>query len=440
MKKFALLSLIFIATDLIAQTSAVIENPQLPTVDIPQVPNPYQIQSISPEQTDPLNVIDQHDTQRRNQQLINEALEYQKQIDSRSSNQAAIEMLAEKGFPSQSQQKGTSNYYQAFDEISSMLQGKEPLDLGRAVFVVENAYYDNRLDYTDFQRDLKDKIWICNQKIKEEKLDAGNDMVKNMMLFRLISDTLKIKPAGREKAITHLPIKYDYDDYKSETNFVSHFVTKLMRSGTGQCYSMPLYYMILAEQIGAKAYLAYSPRHSFIKIQDERGAWYNLELTCNAILSDAHYMNNSYIKAEAIRNRIYLEPLDTKEVVAGMLLELARGYYDKYGLDDFYLKCIDTSREYSTKEINGLIMKAAYEERLTLTLAKLLGASMPDIMKEKSPAAYQHYERMQALYKEIDSLGYEELPASLYARWLDYIASQKAKSEKQQTVLTNGLK
>jgi hypothetical protein len=428
--------MIFIATVVVAQTSPVVQIPQLPTINAPQAPNPYQYQT-NKTQINPFEVIDQNAIQKRNQELINEALEYQKQIDSQIRNQSAIEMLATKGFPSQSSKEGTSNFYESFEEIDKMLQGNLSLNLGRAVFLVENAYYGNSLKYTDFQKSLKDKIWICSQKIKEEKLDANNDLVKNMMLFRLISDTLKFKSTGAENTITHLPIKYDLNDYKSETNYDSHFVTKLMRSGTGQCYSMPLYYLVLAEQIGAKASLAFSPKHSFVKIQDERGAWYNLELTCNAILSDAHYMNNSYIKAEAIRNRIYLEPLNKKEVVAGMLLELARGYYDKYGLDDFYMKCVDTALAYSQKDINAFIMKAAYEERLTLTLAKLLEAPKPEIMKEKSPQAYLHYEKMQALYKQIDEKGYEELPAGIYAKWLDYISKQKEKSKNDKTVMIN---
>jgi hypothetical protein len=426
-------------TGLSAQTSPVVQIPQLPKVNTPQIPIPYQKQT-NRAQVNPLNDIDNDATQRRNQQLINEASEHQRQTTRRNSPQSDVELLATKGFPPKSYMEGTSNFYQSFEEINNMLQGKQPLSLGRAVFLVENSYYGNTLKYSDFQNALKDKIWLCSQKIKEDKLDANSDLVKNMMLFRLISDTLKIKPTGSEKSITNFPIKYDLNDYKSEANYDSHFVTKLMKSGTGQCYSMPLYYLILAEQIGANASLAYSPRHSFIKIQDERGAWYNLELTCNAILSDAHYMNNSYIKAEAIRNRIYLEPLNKKEVVAGMLLELARGYYDKYGLDDFYLKCVNTSLEYSKKDIHALIMKAAYEERLTLTLAKLLDAHKPEVMKEKSPQAYRHYEKMQALYSQIDGLGYEELPAGIYGRWLDYLTKQKEKSRKDKTVTINGLK
>jgi len=207
-----------------------------------------------------------------------------------------------------------------------------------------------------------------------------------------------------------------------------------MRSGVGQCYSMPLYYLVLAEAIGAEAYWSFSPRHSFVKIQDEKGAWYNIELTCNAILSDAHYMNSGYIKAEAIRNRLYLEPLDKTNTAAELLLILARYYYHKFGMDDFYLKCVNTALEYLSCKLNALIMQVGYEEQLTLHLAQLLDAKNPDILRQKSPKAYKRYENMQALYKQIDNLGYEPLPDEIYAKWLEYVAKQKEKAEKMNTL------
>mgnify|MGYP006905604720 CR=1 FL=1 len=66
-----------------------------------------------------------------------------------------------------------------------------------------------------------------------------------------------------------------------------------------------------AERLGAEAYLALAPSHSLVKIKDDKGAWFNLELTTRAILSDYHYMNSSYIKSEAIRNKLYLNALTT---------------------------------------------------------------------------------------------------------------------------------
>ena len=441
MKNLFLFALLLLSVCALAQTSPSIPNPQLPTIGIPQpnIPNPYQYQN-NRQQVNPLNAIDHEAIQKRNQQIINEALEYERKNSSKNQLQRDIQMLSTKGFPSQSYQEGTASYYSAFNEINNMLEGRQPLSLGRAVFLVENAYYNNTLSYDNFQKHINDQLQFCNEKIREDKLDPNNNLVKNMMLFRLISDTLKIKPKGTERTITHLPIKYDLDDYKSEKNFDSHFVSKLMKSGSGQCYSMPLYYLVLAEKMGAKAHWAFSPQHTFIKIQEENGAWYNLELTCNAILSDAHYMNNSYIKAEAIRNRIYLEPLDKKEAVAHMLIELAGGYYEKFGLDDFYLNCAKTSSKYQKNQLDPLILQAAYESRLTMTLAKLLDAPKPEIMLQKSPESYKHFLKLQELNQQIDNLGYEELPNGIYERWLEHINRLKDKENKRIDLLQNKTK
>lgn len=440
MRNFVLFSLLFLSVYAIAQTSPSIPNPKLPIIGVPppNIPNPYQYQNQprqNPQQVNPYNPNEVTNSRKRNETLIQEAVEYQRSLDGKSQIQSDVHMLATKGFPSQSYQDGTASYYKAFEEINNMLEGKQPLNLGRAVFLVENAYYNNALNYEDYQKNLNDQIKLCNEKIREDKLDPTNNMVKNMMLFRLISDTLKIKPSGTERTITHLPIKYDLDDYKSEKHYDSHFVTKLIKSGYGQCHSMPLYYLVLAEKMGAKAYWSFSPKHTFVKIQDGNGVWYNVELTCNAILSDAHYMNNSYIKAEAIRNRIYLEPMEKDEVIAQMFIELAGGYYEKFGLDDFYLNCVNTASKHLKNQIDPLKLKAAYEERLTMTLAKLLKAPKPEIMKEKSPEAYKHYENMQALYNQIDNLGYEELPNGVYAKWLEHINRLKDKENKQKNLM-----
>ena len=436
MRRFVAIFYVLLLMSTVSRSQTVtIPNPQLPIIQAPQAPNPYQFPSR--ETTVPMRDIGSEQIQRQNQQLIDEAVEAAKRYAQKDQLLADIRMLSTTGFPSQSYQEGTANYYSAFRQIDSMLQGKKPLDLGKAVFVVENAYYGNSLNYVEYQKSLDSKVQFCKQKIEEEKLDAENDLVKNMMLFRFISDTLKMKYRETGQIVTHYPVKYDLEDYKSEKNFDSHFVTKLMRSGSGQCYSMPLYYLVLAEKIGAKAYWSFSPRHSFVKIQDNDGSWYNLELTCSAILSDAHYMNSSYIKAEAIRNRIYLEPMDKKEIVAEMLIELARGYYVKYGLDDFYLACADTASRYLSNKLDPLMMKSIYETHLTLTLANLLEAPNPQMMKEKSLESYKHYEAMQSLYEQIDNLGYEEIPADIYTTWLKHVEKLKMEEKQNKKMFIN---
>lgn len=364
--------------------------------------------------------------------LMEEVAMHQRYLAEQAQREKDIRMLIKEGFPSLSYIENTQCYYDAFDTILSMLRGKDPLSLSKAVFLTENAYYENVFKYEDFETAVKENVRFCKQKMQEEKLNEQDDLVKNTMLFRFMTDTLQLRSVKGKTGSVHYPMQYDYDDYQSRINYDSHFVTKLMRTSVGQCHSMPLYYLILAEEIGSDAYLAFSPRHSFVKIQDDKGRWYNLELTCKAVLSDAHYMNNSFIKAEAIRSGIYLNPLDKTNAVAEMLVELGRGYYVKYGLDDFVLKCADTAAEYLANDLNALMLKAAYRERLTLTLAYLTQSPKPENLKEKYPDAYKHYEMMNALYRQIDDSGYEELPDDLYAAWLEHIAKEKNKRQKKE--------
>jgi hypothetical protein len=99
-----------------------------------------------------------------------------------------------------------------------------------------------------------------------------------------------------------------------------------------------------------------------------------------------------------------------------------------------------TADPYLSTPINALIMKSEYESRLVRTLAYLLDAENPDILKEKSPEAYQHYEKRQAIYQQIDDLGYEELPEEIYGIWLKHIAKLKTESAQQKTTLMQTIK
>lgn len=402
--------------------------PNLPTV--PSSRSIYPQNSNSNFNSDAQRAVIMREVQAHQQQMQRAASNHISGTKNDAQRQADINMLVNSGFPSQAEYEGTTAFYNAFEEINDMLKGNRELDLARAVFLAENAFHNNKYDYNDYKNAIKRSVNLCSDIIEEEKLDKNDNLAKNMMLFRFICDTLKFKDKTTNKNLTHYPIKYNYDDYQSKISYDSHFVTTLMRTGTGQCHSMPLYYLILAEEMGADAYWSFSPRHSFVKIQDERGIWYNLELTCKAILSDTHYMNSSYIKAEALRNKLYLEPLDKTNVIAQMLVELARGYYEKYGLDDFYLKCADTAMKYLDNDLDPLMLKSIYQTRLTLTLAHLLNAPKPDMMKQLSPDAYKHYELMQAQYKQIDDMGYEEIPIAIYGLWLDHIAKEKEKADK----------
>ena len=360
------------------------------------------------------------------------------QYDKRS----AVQSLLIKGFSSLANidSLGTSYFYNAFAEIDSMLKGQKELNLARSVFLVENAFYGNRLNYTDYQNFIKRKSGFCNRIIKESKQNPNDNLAKNMAIFRLLTEKVPFKNNIKERTEYHLPLEYDYYDYQSKEHFDSHFITKLMASNMGQCYSMPLYYLILAEAMNAEAYWALSPKHGHVKIQDKKGNWYNIELTCSSILSDAHYTNSSYIKAEALRNKIYLDTLNKQQIVAHQLLHLARSYYKKYGLDDFYLKCVNAVPQYTPNNVDALKLQASYYESLIIYAAKSL--NIPDLQSfgDIQPFANNILDKLNVYYKKIDDLGYEETPDVIYEKWLEYVEKQKQISDKNRIILLNEIR
>ena len=42
-------------------------------------------------------------------------------------------------------------FHQVYEEVSTMLQGTQPLDFERAVFITENAHRDNTIRYEDYK-------------------------------------------------------------------------------------------------------------------------------------------------------------------------------------------------------------------------------------------------------------------------------------------------
>lgn len=342
-----------------------------------------------------------------------------------------IDRLVYQGFPSWKDEPGTENFHSAFKVLKGMLIDSIPLKLERAVFLVENAFTGNQMKYEDFKQTINNMVQLCYSYLNDLKLDGKDDLVKNMVIYSFLVDTLKLKQPGSEKTFIHYPPTYNWDDFDSKKNFTSHFVTTLIEKNIGQCYSMPLLYLILAEKMNAEAYLSYAPHHSFVKIKDDKGAWCNLELTCRYILSDYYYMNHSYIKSEAIRNKIYLNPLSKKETVASMVLQLGRYYLLKYGYDSFVMECVALTEKYSPHDIEAKLMKADYQTKLTLTIARLLKAHKPQMLKNHSLEAYKHYEEMHKIYREIDSMGYEEMPVEIYRKWMEHVIHEKEKEGKK---------
>lgn len=262
-------------------------------------------------------------------------------------------------FPSHSGKPGVENYRRAYNELMQMLKTNN-YDVKRAVFIVENAYLDNQLPYEQYRKRVENIGKFCIQKMKEDKRNLNSNEDKNEVLFHLLSDTLTITDPASGKKITHYPVRYDFDDPWGYNDWANMFVTKLMNTNYGQCHSMPLLYLMVAQEIGAKAYLATSPSHLYVKYK-KGNQWVNVELTNGHLTSDSWVIASGYIKSEAVKSRMYLDTISLQQTIALCLEDLAKGYALKYnGYDNFALQCINSALQYYPNSWNAMAEKSDY--------------------------------------------------------------------------------
>lgn len=252
--------------------------------------------------------------------------------------------------PSWTGAQGTEYYYPVAEKLLDMLGGKTPLNLKEAVFSVENAYFEGQLDRKRYEKSILDMATTARLKAEQDGYNWNTPATKNIMLFRVMSDTLAVKMPFGERPVVSYPMQYDFDDFWGREDQSKLFVTKLLATHKGQCHSLPLLYLILCEAVGTEANLAYSPHHSYIKFKDQRNNWYNLELTHGRMVTDAFIIGSGFITSAAIRHGIYMEPQTKKQVVAQCLSDLAISYAHKYGYDKFVIQCADSVFEICARQ------------------------------------------------------------------------------------------
>jgi len=337
-------------------------------------------------------------------------------------------------FPSKlGHQEETQGYLEAFDELGAMLDGKLPLDLKRAVFLVENAYFNNQGNYQDFENQIDNFADLTKQFIQQQGWDMENPMTPLVALHKMFADTVMIEGQGTEDNLIHYPITYDPEDYRGIKDLTKLFVSKLLATGTGQCYSMPQLYLILAEELGGQAWLTYAPQHSFVKFKDANNNWHNLELTNGHLASESFLMASGYVNAETIQSGMYMDTLSLKETIASKLVDLAYGYGYKYGYDPIMMNMLDKALEVHPVNPSGLMLKANYYTAQTDYIYALKGRK--DQAFQQDLRAMEVFHKRNEFYSRIDQLGYQTMPPEAYEAWLQSLENYKAEQESGSQIL-----
>jgi len=329
--------------------------------------------------------------------------------------------------PSLSGKAGTQSYYDAFSKLSGM--DAENYSLADVNFTVENAFYDNKKDLKSFKSGIQKTAKQLLQKMKERKQDRESNVSKNLMLFEYFSKDMNLN------GTTHKAFEYDFKDYMGQKDYSKMFVSKLLKTGSGQCHSMPLYYLMLAEAMNTESYLSLAPNHSYIRFVDDEGTMRNMELTNGMFPTDNAFLESGYIKSEALQNKIYLENLTKKELLGMAYFDLARGYVSKFGYDEFVNKVIDKALELYPNGIAPNMEKANVSQVRFANVMKQLGINPEDKRDLQKigyfPKAIEQLNQINEQFNHIDNLGYAEMPTSAYESWLGSLKAEKNKQESE---------
>ena len=322
-------------------------------------------------------------------------------------------------------------YISAFNELNNMLIHDSLYNFKKAVYVTENAYYENNLDKEEFDYQIEKLVYMANQIIQNSKLLYNYDDIhiieKYGAVFKLMTDTLPII-VDTNKLVYHVPYSYDFDDFNGRSDWSKMFVTKLLNSHTGNCHSLPFLYKIIGEEMGVPVHLSLAPNHIYIKQHSKGGGWYNTELTNATFPIDAWLMASGYIHLDAIRSGIYMDTLSNRNSLAVCLVDLAKGYERKIGVLDgeFILRCCDTALAYFPNYINALLLKAETQKKIFEYEMKKIGFQYASEMflKEKWKNLF---EDMENTYAIIHTLGYRRMPEEMYVKWLVSLKNEKEK-------------
>lgn len=252
------------------------------------------------------------------------------------------------------------------------------------------------------------------------------------MIFEYLSKGMKLG------GVQHKAVKYDFEDYMGAKDWSKMFVSKLLKTGSGQCHSMPLYYLMLAEEMNADANLAFAPNHTYVKFKDEEGEWQNAELTNGIFTTSSIILESGYIKSEALQNDIYMKEQDKKELLAQFYADLANGYAHKYGMDEFVGKTLDKALEYSPKNIYANLLKSTFQQAKLEYVAGHLGIKNlenPEALQNIRfyPRALTLLQETKAQFNNIDNLGYVPMPEGAYEEWLGNMKGE-AKRQKSEAL------
>lgn len=322
------------------------------------------------------------------------------------------------------------NYFEeAYKELEAMLEGRDSLDYERAVFLTENAYWDNQIAYSDFQNLLDlhtERIRKSASTIKEKnqhKYDSlkryekknFHPLIANAAIYHYLTSPQLVVSDNNTIKIETLFRYSQYDPYGTDDWTNSQVLSLLNPTRReGNCYAWTALFKIFSERLKSEAFISTAPHHVYIQHKDIKGGFYNVELPTRTFPGDGTIETLTYTTREGIMSGIAMRRLNLKESIGLCLIYLAKGYEYKFGESDAYfsLRCSNLALKHDSLNLNAMLLKAGVmEERLVRYMKeKHIEASeqLREIAEIKD--VFSQYEKW---INRLNALGYREIPSDV---------------------------
>lgn len=319
-------------------------------------------------------------------------------------------------------------FEESYTLLNDMIKTPNHYSFKKAVFSVENAYLDGKLDttfvYSKISLLKKLSISITNSRVLNYDERDKDIVSKRASVFSILCDTIPIDIEG--KVYKYEPFGYDFKDIFGHAKRENLFVSKLLETRKGNCHSLPYLYKILCEEIGIEANLALAPNHVYIKHKSLKDGWYNTELTSRMFPIDAWIMASGFVHIDAITNGVYMKALNNNESIALVLIDLADNYNAKFPNNDgtFILKCCEDAIELYPNFATALILRAETHYK---QIEKIEDKTKHDIL----------FKDLEKEYAHIHEIGYRNMPEDMYLNWLVTLKTERNKYENKKLINFN---
>ncbi len=306
----------------------------------------------------------------------------------------------------------------AIDEISQMLKGEKTLSFKRAVYLVENAYYEGKISWEDYNNEILSIKPILNKMIDERNLRQYKT-AGNWAVFTYMSDSI---PENKFN-----PYQYDFESFMSDSDKESYMVSRLLKTRKGNCRALPYFYKILADEVGVEAFIAIAPMHCYVKHRDEQGNWWNLEMTTGSFSRSSFIMETFNVSETAIKSGLFMKGLSDVESVAYCIYDLLSYYEDKTGRysDDFVKKCYEIGLQYYPNSQLQINKANDLQFRLSSKIIEKGLESYNEIVNY--PELMSEFEIMNDAFRYLSEIGYSTMKNEDYEKIVHDVKDKQTK-------------